>query len=210
MASYTGGQTEWIRQANAKSGITEDRKTYYEVTYLGRKGLQLNAFRNKWSRGDACVEPGFTHLALVLEPEIIEGNSMGWATLRFEGYATVPEADKISESSESREITLTGDSLTQAGKYSYTAPVVRRSYTQDSKRTTTKSAPTMIDPEPELLVSFVKGDTPLSPEALIASHDGGAGHWVVKVVSGFTSKTSDGSGWTHEEYHTKELSMLPP
>ena len=213
MASYIGGLTAWKRQPDARSGVTSDRKAFYEVTYKGAKGIQLNAFRQQWNKGDNCLEPGFNHLTLVLEPEIIEGRSMGWANLRFEGPESSTgdsdSSDRISYEWERREIVIMAATTTNKGTYAYDAPIVRRSYTQDSKRGSPKSFPSMEDPVPTTLVSFDKADSPLSVADLIVSHNKTA-RWAVENVSQFLMIENNGGTWTHEEYHTKEISGLYP
>ena len=212
MASYIGGLTEWKRQPDARSGITSDRKAFYEVTYKGAKGIQLNAFRQQWNKGDNCLEPGFNHLTLVLEPEIIEGRSMGWAKLRFEGPESSTGSgdsdDRISYEWEDREVTLEDGVRFRRGIYSFHVEIVRRTYTQDSKRSSPKAFPSsMANPNPKKLVSWEKGDIPSAVDAIIKAHDASP-IWIVENISDFISIENNGGTWTHEEYHSKDISGI--
>ena len=138
---------------------------------------------------------------------------MGWATLRFEGpessTGSSDSGDRISYEWERQEILIMAATTSAKGIYSYDVPVMRRSYTQDSKRGSPKSFPSLEDPLPVKLVSYEKEDSPLPVADLIVSHAKRA-RWTVVPVSQFISIENNGGTWTHEEYHSKEISGLYP
>jgi hypothetical protein len=208
MANRYIGDATWQRQPDARSGFTPEGLFYYELFFMGRKSHK-EAFRSNWKRGASCPLLGYDHLELVASPEIIEGKSMAWATLRFEGFDINGEfttgEDRIRKSGQEREVNLSAESTEQKGTYMYIAPLVTVSYTLDYERSKPKAAPSMDDPEPQTLVTWEKGLSPLQPKDLIDAHKKAEppGFWTIETISGFTDIENDGGGWVHNEWHTK-------
>ena len=211
---YLSNAATWKRQPGETSGPTDDGLFVYNIPYRGAPHL-AEAFRQSWQRGASCPVGGYDGLKLVRSPEITRSGPFSTATLRFEGPDPNKDPDdgdtqQIHKENQEREIILQSAGG-KKGTYMYLAPVYTRTYTEEGERSTTKSFPTMDDPEVKALVDFEGSDPPLSATELVAAANPTANPpviYTIEEVSGFTSKDNDGAGWVHVEYHTKILTAV--
>ena len=148
--TFVGDAATWKQQRGTSFGTKEDGTDWVDVVYRGKSELAV-MWRQQWTKGARCPEPGFIHCRLIQPPEIREdGIAYSTANLRFEGPSP------LSGSTEGSDATITHETqeaefivyykITKAGGgidsveavYRYHRVVMTATYTKETRPTSTR------------------------------------------------------------------------
>jgi len=139
------GDSSWKQQRGTSFGTDEEGKDWIELTFRGKSDLALS-FREQYSKGTDCPEPGFSHCKLLSPPDIEEESiAFSYAILRFEGASplsgTFEGTDATIEHS-TQEADLTFTHFTNGQKldvvFRYHRVIVTASYIKATRPTSTR------------------------------------------------------------------------
>ena len=172
--TFVGDAATWKQQRGTSFGTKEDGTDWVDVVYRGKSELAVT-WREQWTKGAVCPEPGFPHCRLIQPPEIREdGIAYSTANLRFEGPSPLSGSIEGSDAVITHEtqeaefmvyyaITKEGGDIDNPeGIYRYHRVVMTATYTKDTRPTSTRFDSDLDhDPDPVPIA-----DVKLGPGAL--------------------------------------------
>ena len=138
-----GSASTWKQQRGTRFGTESNGKDFVELRYRGPSNTAAS-WREQWTTGTACPEPGFKHCGLIQPPTVTEDYAaFSSAVLRFEGiFGNAEESNDPDIRHTTQEANLShyrnGDQDPKGSLYLYHRVVVTVTYIKDTRPTSTK------------------------------------------------------------------------
>ena len=209
---YIGKANQWKQQRGTRFGTESNGKDFVELRYRGPSKTAAS-WREQWTKGTACPEPGFRHCGLIHPPTVVEESAaFSNAVLRFEGIFGNREESQdpeIRHSTQEAHLShyRTGAEDPTGSLYLYHRVIVTATYIKETRPTSTRFDNELnkdADPKP---VANVEGSQ--LPGALSYTQLRLNQHYIVKPWHTILEWSKIGDVYNVVEEHSKFLQDVP-